>query len=551
MLAGVLNEMMKFPSNQSDCDALRLLQRKLSPPCLKVKVGNRCHPVPLDQAGIKNGCQFYDWTVFLHEQENADNSLGPKIESVTFDLHPSFTPPSVIVSAPPYQITRKGWGTFPVRITIQLKNGEQFYIEHPLQFNKTLHESTFKFDLRFDPIRHAKRMDGVDYTSMHGHLAPPHWRAPIMVTECDVEARPGYQSMKAHEYLDDPETLRGKVSLLAALLKQAKCTVLYTGAGISTSSGIGDYATKSGKSVAKESSRSHGSGLDAEPTLAHNVLNSLYQAGHIAHWVQQNHDGLPQKAGFPQHCLNEIHGAWFDPSNPVVPMTGTLRDDLCKLLHKFERKADLCLAMGTSLCGMNADRMVTTPSNKFLAEKKGNERHVRFSSRRKTNTGTNCLGSVIVGLQQTQYDSISSLRIFGKIDEVMALLAWEMGITQLPKVDTYCCNKEAEPKSDLFIVPYDGAGKLQKKGVWSYLDLRQGAKIVVNAGPGQGFIGYVRGKTRSGHYQIVLPCIREGSSDHGKGQVSYLLGSWWVQQAVEGLTPTLPIINQMVELKIK
>ena len=46
------------------------------------------------------------------------------------------------------------------------------------------------------------------------------------------------------------------------------------------------------------------------------------------HWVQQNHDGLPQKAGYPQQHLNEIHGAWFDPSNPVVPMSGTLREDL-------------------------------------------------------------------------------------------------------------------------------------------------------------------------------------------------------------------------------
>ena len=44
--------------------------------------------------------------------------------------------------------------------------------------------------------------------------------------------------------------------------------------------------------------------------------------------MQQNHDGLPQKAGYPQQHLNEIHGAWFDPTNPVVPMSGTLREDL-------------------------------------------------------------------------------------------------------------------------------------------------------------------------------------------------------------------------------
>ena len=30
----------------------------------------------------------------------------------------------------------------------------------------------------------------------------------------------------------------------------------------------------------------------------------------LSFWVQQNHDGLPQKAGFPQWLLNEIHGSW-------------------------------------------------------------------------------------------------------------------------------------------------------------------------------------------------------------------------------------------------
>ena len=46
-------------------------------------------------------------------------------------------------------------------------------------------------------------------------------------------------------------------------------------------------------------------------------------------------DGLPQKAKFPQEALNEIHGAWFDPSNPVVPMSGSLRGDLFEWLQEW------------------------------------------------------------------------------------------------------------------------------------------------------------------------------------------------------------------------
>ncbi len=72
----------------------------------------------------------------------------------------------------------------------------------------------------------------------------------------------------------------------------------------------------------------------------------------------QNHDGLPQKAGFPQAALNEIHGAWYDPSNPVVMMDGQLRTDYFQWLCEWEERSDLCLVLGTSLSGMNADRMV-------------------------------------------------------------------------------------------------------------------------------------------------------------------------------------------------
>merc|ERR1719478_1672050 len=149
---------------------------------------------------------------------------------------------------------------------------------------------------------------------------------------------------------------------------------------------------------------------EAQPTLAHRVLVGMYKAGQLKHWVQQNHDGLPQKAGFPQKDLNEIHGAWYDPSNPVVPMSGTLRRDLIEQMLLWEEKVDLCLALGTSMVGMNADRMAVAPAERARKGKAG------------------ALGTVIVSLQQTQYDSISSLRIFAKIDQVMEMLAAELDI---------------------------------------------------------------------------------------------------------------------------
>merc|ERR1712159_644818 len=95
--------------------------------------------------------------------------------------------------------------------------------------------------------------------------------------------------------------------------------------------------------------------LNAQPTVAHCVLAALQRKKLVHHWLQQNHDRLAQKAGFPQAKLNEIHGAWGDDKNPVKMMDDTLRADLWEWMAQWEGRADLCMALGTSLCGMAAD----------------------------------------------------------------------------------------------------------------------------------------------------------------------------------------------------
>merc|ERR1719191_1022809 len=132
-----------------------------------------------------------------------------------------------------------------------------------------------------------------------------------------------------------------------------------------------------------------GSRLTASPTLAHHALAALEQAGLLHHWLQQNHDRLAQKAGFPQTKLNEIHGAWGDDKNSVVDMEGALRGDLLEWMEHWRNHASLCIAMGTSLCGMNADSI----ASECAARSSGNG-----------------LGLVIINLQRTPLDSSSSLR---------------------------------------------------------------------------------------------------------------------------------------------
>ena len=191
---------------------------------------------------------------------------------------------------------------------------------------------------------------------MHGNCGDPDWVAPRLVTKYDVNARLTFTAIKAHEYVDAPEVMRAKVAALAELIRRSEAMITYTGAGISVAAGIDDYATKAKRASVTAAGRPLVRDWKlARPTLAHRALAAMHRAGRLAMWVQQNHDSLPQKAGYPQRCLNEIHGSLHDPANPIVPYEGTLRDDLFAWLEEWREKCGLCLALGTSLSGFNVD----------------------------------------------------------------------------------------------------------------------------------------------------------------------------------------------------
>ncbi len=113
----------------------------------------------------------------------------------------------------------------------------------------------------------------------------------------------------------------------------------------------------------------------------------------VKHWVQQNHDGLAQKSGYPLSKLNEIHGSWFDKKNSVVLMDDSLNPKNYKLLEEWEEKVDVCLAIGTSLCGMRSDGIAKSAC-------------VRG-------------GLVVINLQQTPYDDVCHLRFYGNLQTII------------------------------------------------------------------------------------------------------------------------------------
>lgn len=115
---------------------------------------------------------------------------------------------------------------------------------------------------------------------------------------------------------------------LARLLREAQRTVVFTGAGMSTESGIPDFRSPGGiwtrmqpimfddfvrsPQAQRESWRRTFDGerglTGMQPNAGHRVLAQWVQGGRVAHIITQNVDNLHQDSGVPAAQLTELHG---------------------------------------------------------------------------------------------------------------------------------------------------------------------------------------------------------------------------------------------------
>lgn len=115
---------------------------------------------------------------------------------------------------------------------------------------------------------------------------------------------------------------------LAALIDEASRIVFFTGAGISTESGIPDFRSPGGvwskvkpiqfqdfvasQDVRDESWRRRFTGDDtmgkAQPNKGHLAVAKLIRAGKASHIITQNVDNLHQNSGVPDDKVIELHG---------------------------------------------------------------------------------------------------------------------------------------------------------------------------------------------------------------------------------------------------
>jgi NAD-dependent deacetylase len=121
-----------------------------------------------------------------------------------------------------------------------------------------------------------------------------------------------------------------KIETAAKMISNSRKVIVFTGAGISTESGIQDFRSPGGlwqqwdpdeltfdKFMNSRASREHYWGFSraiwptmaaAKPNIGHYAIAELYRLGKLDSVITQNVDGLHQAAGVPDDKVIELHG---------------------------------------------------------------------------------------------------------------------------------------------------------------------------------------------------------------------------------------------------
>ncbi len=188
------------------------------------------------------------------------------------------------------------------------------------------------------------------------------------------------------------------ITQIKEYIANASKIAIFTGAGISTDSGIPDYRGPYGvwtqnPNLAYVKDDSVIDDLretvkNAEPNNGHLAVNKLWEQGKLLGVITQNVDRLHQAAGLPDNRVYELHG-----SGDNIVRFGDLLDK--RVWLNAERTAmgcDLMIVLGSSLQVYPAAGLVEIPQRKGVP-------------------------TIIINNQTTDYDKDASLVIHGGISD--------------------------------------------------------------------------------------------------------------------------------------
>lgn len=160
------------------------------------------------------------------------------------------------------------------------------------------------------------------------------------------------------------EINRDDTRLLADLINRSSCSVVFTGAGISTESGIPDFRSPGGvwdrmppiyfdafvnsPEMRTEAWRRRFAMedmfADAKPNAGHRAVAELVERGKVSHVITQNIDNLHQASGVPAESVIELHGN----TTYAACLVCSTRYEIAPLRARFEKEGEV---PNCKLCG--------------------------------------------------------------------------------------------------------------------------------------------------------------------------------------------------------
>uniref|UniRef100_A0A0X3P8T1 protein acetyllysine N-acetyltransferase n=3 Tax=Schistocephalus solidus TaxID=70667 RepID=A0A0X3P8T1_SCHSO len=279
------------------------------------------------------------------------------------------------------------------------------------------------------------------------------------------------------ELCDSEETLSRKITSLVDLLRTSKYTVVHTGAGISTPSGIPDFRGPKGVWTLEKQGKSPETSVSFEealPSTGHMALVALERAGFINYLITQNIDGLHLRSGFPINRMSILHGDMFlescdlcnsiyvRASSPVPtmgrhftgfkctrvkaqgrPCRGKLRDTILdwedelpypdySLAVRESRKACLHVCLGTSLQIFPAAGLPFQSTSRCSRKRKrspdATTGNCKCEEILKADDPLQAPKVVIVNLQPTKMDSRATFCLHAPIDRVLSEVCAKLNV---------------------------------------------------------------------------------------------------------------------------
>ena len=234
---------------------------------------------------------------------------------------------------------------------------------------------------------------------------------------------------------------------LISRLREARRILVFTGAGISTASGIPDFRgpngvwTKRQPVYFNEFLRSEDKRIeywdykleawahfkDAQPNGAHRAIARLQSMGKVQAIVTQNIDGLHQAAGSPDDRVIEVHGTnrWVEclSCGQLAPPAGAME------YFKTHRRPPICgcggllksatISFGQPLRRKVIDRAFAEAAQCDLLLALGSTLSVYPAAEIPLVALGRAASYVIVNQGPTEHDTLATLRIEGDVVEIL------------------------------------------------------------------------------------------------------------------------------------